>query len=131
MLMNSGAYVMNMSEHDMEVNSHFFRKNKELRKIKINHNLDKYVFPNGKEIYLLCDGFIVNLYAGKGHPPKVMGITFTNMTLAIIDMVEHPEDYGEKRVYRLPRKLDEKAAILSFPEIAQNSINFQKNRLII
>ncbi len=126
--MRSGAFVMNMSEHDMEVNSHFFRENTQLTKIKINDYLDKYVFPDGKEIYLLCDGFIVNLYAGKGHPPKVMGITFTNMAIALLDMVEHPKKYKDRKIYRLTRELDEKAALLSFPELKQSLSKLTKDQ---
>lgn len=115
--MKDGAIMMNMSEHDQEINSNYFRINKRLNKTKINDFCDKYLLPNGKNIYLLCDGYIINLYAGNGHPPKVMGITYTNHTLALLDLVKNPGNYKEKRVYHLPRKLDEEAALLSFPEI--------------
>lgn len=117
MLMKSGAFLMNMSEHDTEVNSHFFRNNPKLKKIKLNEYCDKYIFPNKKEIYLLCNGYIVNLYAGQGHPPKVMGVTFTNHIVALLNLVKHPEKYSKPNIYRLSRQLDEEVARLSFPEL--------------
>ncbi len=116
--MKSGAVLMNMSEHDMEINSHFFRNNKKLKKVSLNKNCDKYIFPDGKEIYLLCDGYIVNLYAGLGHPPKVMGITFTNHILALLDFIGNTDKYSKGAVYKLTRKIDEEVARICFPELS-------------
>lgn len=116
--LKSGSVIMNMSEHDMEINATFFRTNTDLKKVVINDMCEKFIFPDGKTVYFLCNGFIVNLYAGNGHPPSVMGMTFTNHVLALIDFVHNPSKYTENKIYRLSRELDEQAALLSFPQLA-------------
>jgi adenosylhomocysteinase len=115
-----GALLMNMSEHNMEIDTEYFKEtSKFLEVIELNENCKRYTLPNGRKVYLLCDGYVLNLYAGYGHPPTVMGTTYTTHALALIDCVIHPENYTGKAIHHLPRKLDEEVARMSLPEVAE------------
>lgn len=118
-LMKDGAILMNMGHGAMEVNTQYLAK---FKKRKISQWADKYTLKNGREIYLLAKGRLVNLIAGNGHPPRVMSMTFTNHFLAIMELLNNPEKYKKGEIYRLPRMLDETAAKLNFPEL-QNKIS--------
>src|SRR3546814_18649409 len=80
--------------------------------------VDHYTFPNGKSIYVLAEGRLVNLGCANGHPAFVMSNSFSNQTLAQIDLWKNKDRY-EKTVYRLPKQLDEAVARL---HLAQSGV---------
>ncbi|TMJ46977.1 MAG: adenosylhomocysteinase, partial [Alphaproteobacteria bacterium] len=73
-------------------------------------------FPDGKRIILLSEGRLVNLGNAMGHPSFVMSASFTNQTLAQIELFTHRAEY-EKKVYTLPKQLDERVARLHLDKI--------------
>ncbi|MFX8227074.1 adenosylhomocysteinase, partial [Acinetobacter baumannii] len=87
-----------------------------VRKVNIKPQVDKFVLPNGSEIFLLAEGRLVNLGCATGHPSFVMSNSFSNQTLAQIDLWKNRDVY-EKTVYRLPKKLDEEVARLHLEKI--------------
>ena len=78
--------------------------------------MDKYTFPDGRAIFLLAEGRLVNLGCATGHPSFVMSNSFSNQTLAQIDLWANKDTY-EKKVYILPKKLDEEVARLHLEKI--------------
>ena len=82
----------------------------------IKPQVDHIIFPDGKRIILLAQGRLVNLGCGTGHPSFVMSNSFTNQTLAQIELWAHPEKY-ENKVYMLPKHLDEEVARLHLEKI--------------
>jgi len=78
--------------------------------------VDKYTFPDGRSIFLLAEGRLVNLGCATGHPSFVMSNSFSNQTLAQIDLWANRDRY-EKKVYILPKKLDEEVARLHLEKI--------------
>jgi len=82
----------------------------------IKPQVDHVVFPDGKRIILLAEGRLVNLGCATGHPSFVMSNSFTNQVLAQIDLWQNPTKY-EKKVYVLPKHLDEKVARLHLKKI--------------
>ncbi|WP_024867726.1 adenosylhomocysteinase [Pseudoxanthomonas suwonensis] len=85
-------------------------------KTNIKPQVDKFTFPSGNSIFLLAEGRLVNLGCATGHPSFVMSNSFSNQTLAQIDLWANKETY-EKTVYRLPKKLDEEVARLHLEKI--------------
>jgi adenosylhomocysteinase len=84
--------------------------------VNIKPQVDKYIFPNGNAIFLLAEGRLVNLGCATGHPSFVMSNSFSNQTLAQIDLWQNKDAY-EKTVYRLPKQLDEEVARLHLEKI--------------
>jgi len=78
------------------------------------YNLNKFIFPDGKCIYLLAEGRLVNLGCATGHPSFVMSNSFTNQTLAQLDLWKNNYEIG---VYRLPKYLDEEVARLHLEQL--------------
>ena len=90
-----------------------------LRNLKwhnVKPQVDEIEFPDGKRIILLSEGRLVNLGNAMGHPSFVMSSSFTNQTLAQIELWTNPKKY-EKKVYTLPKHLDEKVARLHLAKI--------------
>ncbi|MCA1853380.1 MAG: adenosylhomocysteinase, partial [Beggiatoa sp.] len=82
----------------------------------IKPQVDHVVFPDGKRLIVLAEGRLVNLGCGTGHPSFVMSASFTNQILAQIEIWNHHEAY-ERRVYTLPKALDEKVARLHLAKL--------------
>ena len=82
----------------------------------IKPQVDQIIFPDGKRIILLAEGRLVNLGCATGHPSFVMSASFTNQTLAQIELFTNPGKY-EKKVYTLPKHLDEKVARLHLDKL--------------
>jgi adenosylhomocysteinase len=82
----------------------------------VKPQVDEIEFPDGKRIILLSEGRLVNLGNAMGHPSFVMSASFTNQTLAQIELHTRPGHY-EKKVYTLPKHLDEKVASLHLDKI--------------
>jgi adenosylhomocysteinase len=76
--------------------------------------VDRYTFPDGHSIYLLAEGRLVNLGCATGHPSFVMSNSFTNQTLAQIELWQNERPAG---VYRLPKELDEEVARLHLEKL--------------
>ena len=83
---------------------------------EIKPQVDHVMFPDGKKIIVLAKGRLVNLGCATGHPSFVMSASFTNQTMAQIELFNFPQNY-EKKVYVLPKKLDEKVARLHLKKI--------------
>ena len=84
--------------------------------MNIKPQVDKYIFPDGHSILLLADGRLVNLGCATGHPSFVMSNSFTNQTLAQLDLWKNRGKYPVD-VYRLPKHLDEEVARLHLEQI--------------
>ncbi len=111
--MKDKAIVCNIGHFDNEIDVAWLNDNHE--KIEIKPQVDKYVV-NGKDIILLAEGRLVNLGCATGHPSFVMSNSFTNQTLAQIELWTNVENY-ENKVYMLPKHLDEKVAKLHLEKI--------------
>lgn len=114
--MKDQAIVCNIGHFDNEIAVSSLEKYPGIRKINIKPEVDKYVFPDGKEIYLLAKGRLVNLGCATGHPSFVMSNSFCNQVLAQIDLWNNKDEYDPK-VYRLPKYLDEEVARLHLDKI--------------
>jgi adenosylhomocysteinase len=84
--------------------------------VNIKPQVDKYTVGNGNDVIVLAEGRLVNLGCATGHPSFVMSNSFTNQTLAQIELWNHANNY-ENKVYTLPKNLDEKVARLHLAQI--------------
>ena len=109
--MKDEAILCNIGHFDSEIEVAWLEHNKELKKVTVKPQVDKYIFPNGKSLILLASGRLVNLGCATGHPSFVMSSSFTNQTLAQIELFCNPGKY-KVGVYTLPKFLDEKVARL-------------------
>ena len=108
------AIVCNIGHFDSEIQVDALKKLPGIRMLNIKPQVDSYIFPDGHRITLLADGRLVNLGCATGHPSFVMSNSFTNQTLAQIELFTHPYEVG---VYRLPKHLDEEVARLHLERI--------------
>jgi adenosylhomocysteinase len=109
------AVVCNIGHFDTEIDMAWLNKNYGKTKNTIKPQVDKYTI-DGKDIIVLAEGRLVNLGCATGHPSFVMSNSFTNQTLAQLELWNHPERY-ENKVYTLPKHLDEKVARLHLKKI--------------
>ena len=108
--MKDGAMVGNVGHFDWEVNVEGLREH--TREIKqVRPNLEEYVLNNGKSVYVLCQGRLVNLVAAEGHPASVMDMSFANQALGIEFLVKNKGKL-ENKLYTLPHEVDVKIAQL-------------------
>lgn len=114
-LMKDKAVVCNIGHFDIEIDMAWLNKNYGHTKDTIKPQVDKYTI-DGKDIIVLSEGRLVNLGNATGHPSFVMSNSFTNQTLAQIELWNHPERY-ENKVYTLPKHLDEMVARLHLAKI--------------
>ncbi|MDD2512914.1 MAG: adenosylhomocysteinase [Proteiniphilum sp.] len=112
--MNDQAIVCNIGHFDNEIQVDRLINFPGIVHTNIKPQVDKYTFPNGNSLFLLAEGRLVNLGCATGHPSFVMSSSFTNQTLAQIDLWKN--DY-EPGVYRLPKKLDEEVARLHLEQL--------------
>ena len=113
--MKDKTIVCNIGHFDSEIDMAWLNKNYGSTKINIKPQVDKYTI-DGKDIIVLAEGRLVNLGCATGHPSFVMSNSFTNQTLAQLELRLHPERY-ENKVYMLPKHLDEKVARLHLEHI--------------
>ncbi len=111
--MKNQAIVCNIGHFDSEIDIASLRN---YRWENIKPQVDHVIFPDGKRIIVLAEGRLVNLGCATGHPSFVMSNSFTNQVLAQIELWQHAERY-EKKVYVLPKHLDEKVARLHLERI--------------
>ena len=114
--MKDNALVCNIGHFDNEIQVEKLQSAKDVKHENIKPQVDRYTFPSGHSIYLLAEGRLVNLGCAHGHPAFVMSNSFSNQTLAQIDLWTHRDHY-EKTVYRLPKQLDEEVARLHLEQI--------------
>jgi len=108
------AIICNIGHFDNEIQVDLLVNFPEIKHINIKPQVDKYTFPDGHSIFLLAEGRLVNLGCATGHPSFVMSNSFTNQTLAQIDLWQN--NYAID-VYRLPKHLDEEVARLHLERI--------------
>ena len=109
--MKDKAIVCNIGHFDNEIDMAWLNENYGHTKEEIKPQVDKYTLENNIEIIVLAEGRLVNLGCATGHPSFVMSNSFTNQTLAQIELWNNSDMYTNK-VYMLPKKLDEKVAML-------------------
>jgi adenosylhomocysteinase len=107
--------VCNIGHFDNEIDMAWLNKNHGVTKVEIKPQVDKYTI-NGKDIIILAEGRLVNLGCATGHPSFVMSNSFTNQTLAQIELWTNHQSY-ENQVYMLPKHLDEKVAALHLAKL--------------
>ena len=113
--MKDQAIVCNIGHFDNEIQIEQLNKS-DAKRITVKPQYDQYTFPNGKTIYMLAEGRLVNLGCATGHPSFVMSNSFTNQTLAQLDLWKNKDTY-KVGVYRLPKHLDEEVARLHLAKI--------------
>lgn len=114
--MKDQAIVCNIGHFDNEIQMSKLNNYKGIKRVNIKPQVDKYIFPEGHEIFVLAEGRLVNLGCATGHPSFVMSNSFSNQTLAQIDLWENRDNY-EPKVYILSKKLDEEVARLHLEKI--------------
>jgi adenosylhomocysteinase len=109
--MKHQAIVGNIGHFDNEIDIAGLAKTDGIKRINIKPQVDEWVFPDGHAVLMLSEGRLLNLGNATGHPSFVMSNSFTNQTIAQIELFTKNDEY-EKRVYVLPKHLDEKVARL-------------------
>jgi adenosylhomocysteinase len=109
--MKHQAIVGNIGHFDNEIDMAGLERVSGIERIKIKPQVDEWVFPDGHSVIVLSEGRLLNLGNATGHPSFVMSNSFTNQTIAQIELFTKNDEY-EKRVYVLPKHLDEKVARL-------------------
>ena len=112
--MKDQAIVCNIGHFDNEIQVDNLNNLEGINKINIKPQVDKYVFPDGHAIFMLAEGRLVNLGCATGHPSFVMSNSFSNQTLAQIELWKNNYEIG---VYRLPKNLDEEVARLHLGQL--------------
>ena len=112
--MKDTAIVCNIGHFDVEIQVKQLNSFPGIKKEEIKPQVDMYTFPDGHRIILLAEGRLVNLGCATGHPSFVMSNSFTNQVLAQIELFTKKHEIG---VYRLPKHLDEKVALLHVGQI--------------
>ena len=107
--MKNEAIVCNIGHFDSEIDMHYLETSRVCRKETIKPQVDKWTLKSGRSIIVLAEGRLVNLGCATGHPSFVMSNSFTNQTLAQIELATKKYNVG---VYTLPKKLDEEVALL-------------------
>jgi adenosylhomocysteinase len=114
--MKDQAILCNIGHFDCEIDVAWLEKNPEIKEVNVKPQVDQFVFPDGKHLTLLARGRLVNLGCANGHPSFVMSTSFSNQTIAQIELWQNHAKY-ERKVYTLPKKLDEKVAALHLPKL--------------
>ncbi len=114
--MKDQAIVCNIGHFDNEIQVDAMKALPGIVHTNIKPQVDKYTFAGGNSLFLLAEGRLVNLGCATGHPSFVMSNSFSNQTLAQIDLWANKDAY-ENRVYILPKKLDEEVARLHLEKI--------------
>ena len=122
--MRDRAIVCNIGHFDNEIQTEALRNYKSQ---EIKPQVDEIEFPDGKKIILLSEGRLVNLGNATGHPSFVMSASFTNQVIAQIELWKNSEKY-EKKVYVLPKHLDEKVAILHLNKVGAKLTKLSKDQ---
>jgi adenosylhomocysteinase len=114
--MKDGAIVGNIGHFDNEIDMAGLKATPGIQRTNIKPQYDKWTFSDGHCILILAEGRLLNLGCATGHPSFVMSNSFTNQTLAQIELAQNRDDY-ENKVYVLPKHLDEKVARLHLDKL--------------
>jgi len=125
--MKDQAIVCNIGHFDNEIQMDALNSAKGVVKTNIKPQVDKYTFPEGKSIFVLAEGRLVNLGCATGHPSFVMSNSFSNQTLAALDLWKNKDTY-KPGVYILPKKLDEEVARLHLEKIGVKLTTLSKKQ---
>jgi adenosylhomocysteinase len=109
-LLKDGAIICNTGHFDVEIDVAYMEKTKKSKR-ELRNNLDEYVFKDGKKVFLLAEGRLVNLGAAEGHPAEVMDMSFANQALAAEWFLKN-KDSLKPQVYVLPKSIDQTIARL-------------------
>ena len=124
--MKDQAIVCNIGHFDNEIQVERLNTS-DAKRINVKPQYDLYTFPTGNSIYLLAEGRLVNLGCATGHPSFVMSNSFTNQTLAQLDLWKNRDTYAVG-VYRLPKHLDEEVARLHLEKIGAKLTTLTKDQ---
>ncbi|MHC1746317.1 MAG: adenosylhomocysteinase [Negativicutes bacterium] len=116
--MKSGAIMANAGHFDVEINKI------DLTEIAVSHstvrkNIEEYVLPDSRKLYLLAEGRLVNLAAGDGHPTEIMDLSFAMQVLAVLHIFNHHSEM-DKQVYNMPEELNHRVAELKLKAMGMN-----------
>jgi adenosylhomocysteinase len=114
--MKHNAIVGNIGHFDNEIDMAGLAKTPGIRRVNIKPQVDEWVFPDGHSIIVLAEGRLLNLGCATGHPSFVMSNSFSNQVIAQIELFTH-RDFYERKVYTLPKHLDEEVARLHLDKL--------------
>jgi adenosylhomocysteinase len=114
--MKDKAIIGNIGHFDNEIDMAGLKKIAGMERINIKPQYDEFRFPDGHSVMILAEGRLLNLGCATGHPSFVMSASFTNQVMAQLELAEHADRY-EKKVYVLPKHLDEKVARLHLDKL--------------
>jgi adenosylhomocysteinase len=114
--MPNDAILCNIGHFDIEIDMGWLTSQRNVKKVEIKPQVDRYTLPNGRSILVLAEGRLVNLGCGTGHPSFVMSTSFTNQVLAQIALWTENEKF-DVGVHVLPKKLDEEVARLHLDKL--------------
>ncbi|MBK1882233.1 adenosylhomocysteinase [Luteolibacter pohnpeiensis] len=126
--MKDQAIVCNIGHFDNEIEIDKLNEAPGVARNNIKPQVDKYTFPTGNSIYMLAEGRLVNLGCATGHPSFVMSNSFTNQTLAQIDLWKNKDSYKAGEVKVLPKHLDEEVARLHLSKIGAKLTTLTKEQ---
>jgi len=128
--MKNNAIVGNIGHFDNEIDMAGLEGMKGIKVENIKPQVDRFVFPDGHGIIVLASGRLLNLGCATGHPSFVMSCSFTNQTLAQLELWKERDTgkYGTREVYLLPKSLDEKVARLHLPALGATLTTLSKEQ---
>jgi DNA invertase Pin-like site-specific DNA recombinase len=127
MKMKHNAIVGNIGHFDNEIDMAGLKKVPGAKCVNIKPQVDEWKLPNGKSIIMLAEGRLLNLGCATGHPSFVMSSSFTNQVIAQIEIFSNHKKY-EKKVYTLPKHLDEKVARLHLKQLGAKLTEMRKDQ---
>ena len=125
--MKDKAIVGNIGHFDNEIDMAGLKKVKGIERINIKPQYDEWRFPDGHSVMILAEGRLLNLGCATGHPSFVMSASFTNQVLAQLDLKDNSSKY-EKKVYMLPKHLDEEVARLHLAHLGVRLTRLSKEQ---
>ena len=125
--MKDKAIVGNIGHFDNEIDMAGLKKVKGIERINIKPQYDEWKFPDGHSVMILAEGRLLNLGCATGHPSFVMSASFTNQVLAQLDLKDNGSKY-EKKVYMLPKHLDEEVARLHLDHLGVKLTQLTKDQ---
>jgi adenosylhomocysteinase len=125
--MKDKAIVANIGHFDNEIDMAGLKKLKGVERINIKPQYDEFRFPDGHSVMILAEGRLLNLGCATGHPSFVMSASFTNQVIAQIELHQNTGKY-EKKVYMLPKHLDEQVARLHLDHLSVKLTKLSKDQ---
>jgi adenosylhomocysteinase len=125
--MKDKAIVGNIGHFDNEIDMAGLKRIAGIKKTNIKPQYDMWTFPDGHSVLILAEGRLLNLGCATGHPSFVMSNSFTNQTIAQIELATNGSKY-EKKVYVLPKHLDEKVARLHLEKLGVKLTKLRKDQ---